>query len=152
MSGFDTIVVVDWSGGNDTGPRPRKDAIWASLIRGDRLEPSVYLRNRVEAERWLSSLFAAEIDSGRRVFAGFDFPFGYPAGYAEVLTGRADPLAIWDWYAKHLRDTRQRAITASRSPPRSMVSSPVLAPSGSTRQRPICQTCRARDACGKATA
>ena len=105
MSGFDTIVVVDWSGGNDTGPRPRKDAIWASLIRGDRLKPSVYLRNRVEAERWLSSLFAAEIDSGRRVFAGFDFPFGYPAGFAEVLTGRADPLAIWDWYAKHLRDT-----------------------------------------------
>ncbi|HBU55668.1 MAG TPA: molybdopterin guanine dinucleotide synthesis, partial [Sulfitobacter sp.] len=29
MSHFNTFVVVDWSGGNDTGPTPRKDAIWA---------------------------------------------------------------------------------------------------------------------------
>ena len=42
--------------------------------------------------------------AGRRVLAGFDFAFGYPAGFAERLTGRADPLAVWRWMADHLED------------------------------------------------
>ena len=25
---FDSFVMVDWSGGNDRGPRPARDAIW----------------------------------------------------------------------------------------------------------------------------
>lgn len=108
MKAFDTIAIIDWSGGNDTGPRPRKDAIWAAVIRDGRSGPSTYLRNRTEAENWLAHLFEAEITAGRRVFAGFDFPFGYPSGFAERLTGRADPLAVWDWYAAHLHDTPKK--------------------------------------------
>ncbi|MGB5836028.1 MAG: molybdopterin guanine dinucleotide synthesis [Albidovulum sp.] len=105
MTRFDTIVVVDWSGGNDTGPTPRKDAVWAAVIRAGQVEPSKYLRNRVEAEAWLADLFSDEINAGRRMFAGFDFPFGYPNGFAARLTGKEDPLAVWDWYAAHLEDT-----------------------------------------------
>ena len=102
---FDTILMVDWSGGNDTGRRPRKDAIWAAVAReGEAAIPRVYLRNRIVAVEWLGDLLGAELRAGRRVLAGFDFPFGYPAGFAARLTGRADPLAVWGWMAAHLED------------------------------------------------
>ncbi len=102
---FDTFVIVDWSGGKDTGRRPRKDAIWAGVVRKGRTEAPEYLRNRQAAEDFLTTLFREELGAGRRVFAGFDFPFGYPAGFARMLVGRPDPLALWDWFAAHLEDT-----------------------------------------------
>ena len=105
MIQFDTFVMVDWSGGNDTGPKPRQDAIWACVARDGRAEEPRYLRNRLVAEDWLSELFEAERDAGRRVLAGFDFPFGYPKGFAEDLTGRADPLAVWEWFAQAVEDS-----------------------------------------------
>lgn len=105
----DTVVMVDWSGGNDTGRKPRKDAIWAAVRRrGDAAAPPVYLRNRAIAGDWLCDLFDAESRADRRVLAGFDFPFGYPAGFAARLTGRADPLAVWSWMADHLEDAPRR--------------------------------------------
>lgn len=105
---FDTIIIVDWSGGNDRGPTPKKDAIWAALIRDDTAEPPRYFRNRQVAEAWLGDIFAAELAAGRRVLAGFDFPFGYPSGFSRRVTGRADPLAIWDWFAARLEDEPKR--------------------------------------------
>jgi molybdopterin molybdotransferase len=102
---FDTFVVVDWSGGNDRGPTPKKDAIWAGLHRGEVAEEPRYFRNRALLEAWFADLVADEIARGRRVLAGFDFPFGYPAGFAAAVTGSPDPLALWDWYAAHLVDT-----------------------------------------------
>lgn len=101
---FDTIAVIDWSGGNDTGPRPRKDAIWAAVVRDGMTEEPIYLRNREVAEGWLAQLIERELAAGRRLLAGFDFPFGYPAGFAERVAGKADPLAMWDWYAAELKD------------------------------------------------
>ena len=101
----DTVVMVDWSGGNDTGRRPRKDAIWAAVARrGEGGIARLYLRNRIVATGWLRDILGAELRAGRRVLAGFDFPFGYPAGFAHALTGRADPLAVWGWMAEQLED------------------------------------------------
>lgn len=106
MSGrFDTIVMVDWSGGNGHGPTPRKDAIWACVARGGAAEAPVYLRNRQVAELWLSELLASEGADGRRVLAGFDFPFGYPQGVAARVTGRADPFALWEWLEDRIEDS-----------------------------------------------
>ncbi|MDF1727224.1 MAG: molybdopterin-binding protein [Sulfitobacter sp.] len=104
MTPFDTFVMVDWSGGNDRGPRPVKDAIWAAVVRAGVAEEPVYLRNRQVAEDWLAELFEGERAADRRVLAGFDFPFGYPTGFAQALTGMADPLAIWDWFEKRIED------------------------------------------------
>ncbi len=104
MTAFDTIVMVDWSSGNDTGARPRKDAIWAAVNRAGQADAPVYLRNRQIAEDWLATLFTQERAAGRRVLAGFDFPFGYPAGFATALTGSADPLALWDWFEARVED------------------------------------------------
>ncbi|KMK66605.1 gephyrin-like molybdotransferase Glp [Puniceibacterium sp. IMCC21224] len=104
MSRFDTIVVVDWSGGNDRGLTPKPDAIWGCVARSGVSKEPVYLRNRQVAEMWLHDLIEAELAAGRRVLAGFDFPFGYPAGMAEALTGASDPLALWDWFEARIED------------------------------------------------
>ncbi|MCV2888093.1 molybdopterin guanine dinucleotide synthesis [Ruegeria aquimaris] len=100
MTPFDTIAMVDWSGGNDTGPRPRKDAIWACAAGA---EP-VYLRNRGLAENWLCDLIETALAAGRRLMLGFDFPFGYPAGFARAVSGSDDPLRLWDWFEARIED------------------------------------------------
>ena len=104
MTAFDTFVVIDWTGGRDTGARPRKDAIWAAVNRGEVADAPVYLRNRQVAEDWIAALIDEETAAGRRVFIGFDFPFGYPDGFARRVTGSDDPLALWDWFANNLKD------------------------------------------------
>jgi len=105
VTAWDSFVVVDWSGGNDTGAKPRKDAIWAGAVLGGVEQEPEYLRNREVAFSWLGDLIRAERALGRRVMIGFDFPFGYPMGFAETLVGSGDPLALWDWIAAHLVDT-----------------------------------------------
>lgn len=105
MRAFDTVVMVDWSGGNDTGKKPRKDAIWACVARAGRAEEPVYLRNRGVAETWLAAFFEDETRKGHRVLAGFDFPFGYPSGFAKAVTESNDPLALWTWLDTQIEDT-----------------------------------------------
>jgi molybdopterin molybdotransferase len=99
---FDTIVVVDWSGGKDRGSTPKKDAIWACVARAMSPERPVYLRSRAVALAWLADFIALERANGRRALIAFDFPFGYPAGFAERVVGRPDPLALCDWFAAEL--------------------------------------------------
>jgi len=102
---FDSFAMVDWSGGNDTGPRPRRDAIWLGLVRHGVEESPRYLRNRSLAEEAIAGLIEAERRAGRRLLIGFDFPFGFPAGFARGLTGRADPFAVWDWLEAQISDS-----------------------------------------------
>ncbi len=101
---WDSILMVDWSGGNDRGPRPVADAIWACLAQDGRAGAPVYLRNRAAAEAWIGDTIAQERAAGRRVLAGFDFPFGYPAGFAARVCGSDDPLALWDWLEARIED------------------------------------------------
>ncbi len=101
---FDTIVVTDWSGASSPSPaRPSKDAIWIGVARDGAVTTS-YHRTREAAIEALCALFAAEIDAGRRVLAGFDFPFAYPRGFARALTGTDDPLALWAEIAARIED------------------------------------------------
>ncbi len=104
MSLFDTYIMVDWSGGNDRGASPKEDAIWACVARADGADAPVYLRNRQTAEEWLTGALQSELDRGNRVCAGFDFPFGYPRGFCQALTGTVDPLALWDWFEERIED------------------------------------------------
>ncbi len=102
---WDTVLIVDWSGGNDRGASPKKDAIWTGVARAGMAEDPVYHRNRQVAEDRIIRFLTAERKAGRRVLAGFDFAFGYPAGFGKVLTGSDDPFAIWDWFAAHVQDS-----------------------------------------------
>jgi len=104
VTGFDTFVMVDWSGGNDTGPRPRRDAIWACRVQDGHAQEPVYLRNRMLAEAWLSEQIERDLTSGRRVLLGFDFPFAYPAGFSAAVTGTDNPLSQWDWFEARIED------------------------------------------------
>lgn len=97
---FDTVLAVDWSGGNDRGSKPVKDAIWTCLNGSD----PIYHRNRQVAEAYLINTLEAERKAGRRVLAMFDLCFAYPAGFAEKLVGAPDPLAVWDWFEARVED------------------------------------------------
>ena len=101
---FDTILMVDWSGGNDRGPKPTKDAIWVCVARDGSAEEPIYMRNRQVAESWLQTFLSTERAAGRTVLVGFDFAFGYPRGFGKKLTGSDNPFAIWDWFADHIED------------------------------------------------
>ena len=96
--------MVDWSGGNDTGARPRKDAIWVCVAEGGEAREPIYIRNRMEAEAWLADQMDAAIAAGVRLLVGFDFPFGYPAGFAKAITGTDDPFAIWQDLTRRIQD------------------------------------------------
>lgn len=93
---FDTIIMVDWSARSKPSPaKPAKDAIYIGVARDGVEEPPYYYRTRAAAHQALIALLDEEMLARRRVLAGFDFPFGYPRGFARALTGTDDPLAIW---------------------------------------------------------
>lgn len=95
MKRFDTIVVVDWSARSAPSPaKPTKDAIFVGMSR-DGYGATLYHRTRSAAMRWLHGLIDGELRAGRRVLAAFDFPFGYPAGFARAVTGSDEPLGFW---------------------------------------------------------
>ena len=105
MSGqFDTFIMVDWSGGNQGSVLPQADAIWACVARSDAVEDAIYLRHRADAEDWIARILTAERAAGRRVLLGFDFPFGYPAGFGQALLGTDDPFDLWDWFEARIED------------------------------------------------
>ena len=110
---FHTHVIVDWSARSQPSPaKPTKDAIWWAVARTDgsvAVEKPEYTRTRHEAVGRLARIVADELDAGRRVLVGFDFPFGYPAGVAERLTGQASGLALWDWLAERIDDAPDNA-------------------------------------------
>lgn len=104
MSGFDTVVMVDWSARSAPSPaKPTKDAIFIGVSRGGR-EAVTYHRTRLAAMGALTGMLDAETHAGRRVLVGFDFPFGYPRGFARAVTGRDDPFAVWEWMAAQIAD------------------------------------------------
>ncbi|GAB1477611.1 hypothetical protein MASR2M74_01530 [Paracoccaceae bacterium] len=101
MIRFDSVAVVDWSASSALSPaRPSPDAIWI----GQAGRESRYFRGRAEAEAALRVLIAEEQAAGRRLLIGFDFPFGYPAGFAARLTGEAQAQAVWAWLAARIED------------------------------------------------
>ncbi|MEM6277408.1 MAG: gephyrin-like molybdotransferase Glp [Pseudomonadota bacterium] len=102
---WDRIVMVDWSGGAPGPKRPRrlpKDKIYiAEAVDGIPGEPR-YIPDRVAAERELSAIMTRSLEAGERLLMGFDFPFGYPAGFVRAVTGFDDPFVLWSLLARRL--------------------------------------------------
>lgn len=87
MSGplFDVYLMVDWSAAGT--PKTGKDSIW--IASGGRTG-TIALENpatRGEAMERITALLEEAKAEGHRLLAGFDFPFGYPAGTAERFGG-----------------------------------------------------------------
>jgi len=104
---FDAFVMVDWSAA--TVPRTGRDSIWICWLEkdGERLEnPPTRRAAKNLLENWLE----AALESHARILLGFDFPFGYPAGFAARLGLSGPPWrAVWDEIARLLRDDEHNA-------------------------------------------
>ncbi len=104
---FDAYVMVDWSAA--AVPTTGADSIWiATAERGDSALPPARLINpptRRQAMAFLADYLADLVARDRTVLAGFDFAFGYPAGFARMLYGEAgDWRAVWSELAGRIRD------------------------------------------------
>lgn len=109
MEKIDTVIMVDWSARSKPSPAKRtKDAIYiAEVSAGQRFV--TYCRTRAAATAHLAARFGAALAEGRRALAGLDFPFAYPQGFAQALTGTPDPLAVWGWLADAIVDDDRNA-------------------------------------------
>lgn len=101
MTGFDRVIVADWSAAAALSPaRPSANAIWLGSATEQGCQ-STYFRSRASAE---AALVEAITTCRGRLLIGFDFPMGYPAGFAARLTGTPLARAVWGWLAQNLRD------------------------------------------------
>ena len=94
---FDLVAVVDWSASSARPvPRPHADAIWLGLASIAGVETS-YQPSRHAAEVTVTALIDRALAKGQSLLIGFDFPMGYPDGFAARLTGQAAAPAVWSW-------------------------------------------------------
>lgn len=94
MALFDRYLIVDWSAANS--PKTGADSIWIALCDGTKLQ---WVRNpatRFEAMALVREVIADSLASRKRLFAGFDFAFGYPQGVAERIGGASDWQCVWE--------------------------------------------------------
>ena len=102
---FDRVIVVDWSAANrPTSATNRANAIWIGCT-DDEGSIEWHHRTRAAAEAQLVTLIDTARADGQRLLVGFDFAMGYPAGFAERLTGIASARAVWAWLADAITDT-----------------------------------------------
>ncbi|HEY7358069.1 MAG TPA: hypothetical protein VH590_16430 [Ktedonobacterales bacterium] len=111
---FDVYIAVDWSARNVPGPaRPTHDALWvaeALASESDIAEYAgeTYWRTRQACLAHLHARLHHHVQQGRRVLIGFDFCFGYPAGFAAALglTDDAPPWRrLWDELTRMVEDS-----------------------------------------------
>src|SRR5215469_11320498 len=79
---FDSYIIVDWSAART--PKTGRDSIWICRHSPDG-ETVVNPSTRLKARLLLAEMLNEAMAKGQRVVAGFDFPFGYPAGFARRL-------------------------------------------------------------------
>jgi len=104
---FDAFVMVDWSAANV--PRTGRDSIWICWhdSAGERL---VNPATRHQARNLLADWLAEPMARGERVLIGFDFPFGYPAGFAARLSLSGPPWrAVWEEIARLISDDERNS-------------------------------------------
>ena len=102
---FDTFVIVDWSAANR--PKKGRDSIWICAVSGDgteRLTENPDTRHK--AKNLLGGVLSDATARDERILLGFDFPFGYPIGFAQRLRLNGSPpwRAVWDEIARLVED------------------------------------------------
>ncbi len=107
---FQAYIISDWSAKNGLSPKSEsKDAIWIAQKTGNKKAASRYCRSRHEAKEYLEELLNGHLKRGNKVFAGFDFSFGYPSGFANLL-GNSDANKweyIWKIISEEVKDNKK---------------------------------------------
>jgi precorrin-8X/cobalt-precorrin-8 methylmutase len=97
---FVDYVAVDWSASSI--PKRGKDSIWLCEHGSPPENPST----RDEATQRVRELLGRIVAGGGRVLVGFDFPYGYPNGFANLVApGAGRPWRrTWDALVRRIRD------------------------------------------------
>lgn len=118
---FEVYFAVDWSARNSISPkRASPDAVWiaeeirlhdasASAVTADSAScgdttaaHARYFRTRAQGIEYLHDRLVEHVNNRRRALVGFDFPFGFPAGFRHALGINHDESsadAHGAWYA-----------------------------------------------------
>lgn len=105
---FSAYVIVDWSAA--AKPTTGADSVWIGVLKRDvrfRLTfESWNPATRQEAEARLATLLDDLKKRGERALVGFDFPLGFPRGFAAALNlpGERPWRAVWDQLNKMVKD------------------------------------------------
>ncbi|MFN3514031.1 MAG: cobalamin biosynthesis protein CbiG [Phenylobacterium sp.] len=105
---FSAYVIVDWSAA--AKPSTGADSVWIGVLKRDvRFRLTYESHNpptRAEAEKKLAAILDDHRKRGERVLLGFDFPLGFPRGFAAALNLAGDPpwRAVWDQLDRMVKD------------------------------------------------
>lgn len=105
---FSAYVVVDWSAA--AKPTTGADSIWIGVLKRDvrfRLAFESYNPpTRAEAEKRLTAVLDDLKKRNERCLLGFDFPLGFPRGFAAALKlpGEQPWRAAWDQLDRMVKD------------------------------------------------
>jgi hypothetical protein len=105
---FSAYVIVDWSAA--AKPTTGADSIWIGVLKRDiRFRMAFESFNpptRAEAEKRLALVLDDLKKRGERALVGFDFPLGFPRGFAAALKLPGEPpwRAVWDQLDKMVKD------------------------------------------------
>ncbi|MFL5298342.1 MAG: cobalamin biosynthesis protein CbiG [Phenylobacterium sp.] len=105
---FSAYVIVDWSA--NSKPKTGADSIWIGVLKRDvRFRMAFEAFNpetRAAAEKQLGAILQDLRKRSERALVGFDFPLGFPRGFAEAmkLPGEAPWRAAWDLLDKMVTD------------------------------------------------
>ncbi|MCH8154671.1 MAG: cobalamin biosynthesis protein CbiG [Proteobacteria bacterium] len=103
MAVFEAYVMVDWSAANR--PRQGADSIWICVLAGDAPLQRVNPPTGHAAVLWLQKTLTHLLRRPGRILVGFDFPLGYPAGFAKRLGLSGPPWrALWSQIADRIED------------------------------------------------
>ncbi|MGB3454764.1 MAG: hypothetical protein WBG08_07870 [Litorimonas sp.] len=95
---FDRFVVVDWSAANR--PVTGADSIWVA----DSHAASINVPTRADTLRHIHRLIEESALREDRLLIGWDFAFGYPAGFAQAL-GLEGWRGVWSMLHDRIDDT-----------------------------------------------
>ena len=94
---FHRFAAVDWSGANM--PKRGAESIWIAATG----QPISNPPTREAATEEISRLIESALSAGERLMIGFDFAFGYPAGFAGAL-GLGDWRGVWEALHRDITD------------------------------------------------
>jgi hypothetical protein len=105
---FNGYVIVDWSAASK--PNTGADSVWIGVLKRDvrfRLAFEAFNpATRAEGEKKLTAILDDLKKRNERTLLGFDFPLGFPRGFANALKlpGEAPWRAAWDQIDKMVKD------------------------------------------------